>query len=163
MNEFNELYPKNKIECYKLVHAQLKSLFDGDNHLIPNLSNTSAILNQALESINWVGFYLKKNGELLLGPFQGKTACVHIPVGKGVCGTAVLKDETMLIPDVHLFPGHIACDSASRSEIVIPIHHNGNVVGVLDIDSPKISRFDEEDKEGLEKVVTILENYCDWN
>lgn len=163
MNEFNELYPKNKIECYKLVHAQLKSLFDGDNHLIPNLSNTSAILNQALEGINWVGFYLMKNGELLLGPFQGKTACVHIPVGKGVCGTAVLKDETMLIPDVHLFPGHIACDSASRSEIVIPIHHNGNVVGVLDIDSPMISRFDGEDKEGLEKVVTILENYCDWN
>lgn len=163
MNEFNELYPKNKIECYKLVHAQLKSLFDGDNHLIPNLSNTSAILNQALEGINWVGFYLMKNGELLLGPFQGKTACVHIPVGKGVCGTAVLKNETMLIPDIHLFPGHIACDSASRSEIVIPIHHNGNVVGVLDIDSPKISRFDEEDKEGLEKVVTILENYCDWN
>lgn len=163
MNEFNELYPKNKIECYKLVHAQLKSLFDGDNHLIPNLSNTSAILNQALEGINWVGFYLMKNGELLLGPFQGKTACVHIPVGKGVCGTAVLKDETMLIPDVHLFPGHIACDSASRSEIVIPIHHNGNVIGVLDIDSPMVSRFDEEDKEGLEKVVTILENYCDWN
>lgn len=163
MNEFNELYPKNKIECYKLVHAQLKSLFDGDNHLIPNLSNTSAILNQALEGINWVGFYLMKNGELLLGPFQGKTACVHIPVGKGVCGTAVFKNETMLIPDVHLFPGHIACDSASRSEIVIPIHHNGNVVGVLDIDSPMVSRFDEEDKEGLEKVVTILENYCDWN
>lgn len=163
MNEFNELYPKNKIECYKLVHAQLKSLFDGDYHLIPNLSNTSAILNQALEGINWVGFYLMKDGELLLGPFQGKSACVHIPVGKGVCGTAVQKDETMLIPDVHLFPGHIACDSASRSEIVIPIHHNGKVVGVLDIDSPMISRFDEDDKEGLEKVVSILENYCDWN
>jgi L-methionine (R)-S-oxide reductase len=163
MNEFNELYPRNKKECYKLIHAQLKALFEGDNHLIPNLSNTSAILNQALEGINWVGFYLMKDEELLLGPFQGKTACVHIPVGKGVCGTAVLKDETMLIPDVHLFPGHIACDSASRSEIVIPIHHDGKVVGVLDIDSPMVSRFDEEDKKGLEEVVNILENYCNWN
>ena len=159
----NTFYPSDKKECYKLVHAQLKAMFDGDNHVIPNLSNTSAILNQALMNINWVGFYLMKNGELLLGPFQGKVACVHIPVGKGVCGTAVLKDKTMLIPDVHLFPGHIACDSASRSEIVIPIHHNGNVIGVLDIDSPVPSRFDDIDKEGLEEVVNILEQSCNWN
>lgn len=166
MNEINNdqnLYPSNKNECYKLVHAQLRALFEGDNHIIPNLCNTSAILNVALNQINWVGFYLMKDGELLLGPFQGKTACVHIPVGKGVCGTAVLKDETMCVPDVHQFPGHIACDGASRSEIVIPIHHNGKIVGVLDIDSPIVSRFDEDDKVGLEEVVTILEQSCNWN
>ena len=158
----SSMYPINKKECYKLVASQLRSLFEGDNYLIPNLSNTSAILNQAMPTINWVGFYLIKNNALLLGPFQGKVACVHIPIGKGVCGSAVEKDKTILVEDVHEFPGHIACDSASQSEIVIPIHYNNEVVGVLDIDSPILSRFDKEDQEGLEEVVRILENLCDW-
>lgn len=163
MEELSSLYPSDKKECYNLIHAQLKSIFENESHLIPNLSNASALLNLALKEINWVGFYLMVNGELILGPFQGKTACMHISVGKGVCGTAVAKDETQLVKDVHEFPGHIACDSASRSEIVIPIHNNGQVVAVLDIDSPLFARFDEMDKEGLEEVVRILEVSCDWS
>ncbi|WMJ90685.1 GAF domain-containing protein [Anaerocolumna sp. MB42-C2] len=159
----NSIYPTDKKECYKLIHTQLKSLLEDEPYVIPNLSNTSALLNDALTDINWVGFYLLHNNELLLGPFQGKTACVHIPIGKGVCGTAVLKDELQLVKDVHEFPGHIACDSASRSEIVIPVHHNGQIIGVLDIDSPSTSRFDSVDQEGLLKVVNILEDACDWS
>lgn len=163
MQEINSLYPADKKECYKLIHAQLKSLLEDEPYVIPNLSNTSALLNGALTDINWVGFYLIHNNELLLGPFQGKTACVHIPVGKGVCGTAVQKDEIQLIPDVHAFPGHIACDGASRSEIVIPIHNKGQIVGVLDIDSPTAARFDAADQEGLLEAVKILEAACTWN
>lgn len=163
MQELNTLYPDNKKECYKLIHAQLNALLEEEPYIIPNLSNTSALLNGALKNINWVGFYLIHNGELLLGPFQGKTACVHIAIGRGVCGTAVQKNETQLVYDVHEFPGHIACDSASRSEIVIPIRKNGTIVGVLDIDSPAVGRFDDYDKEGLEKVVEILEQACNWN
>lgn len=162
MQEINAIYPSDKKECYKLIHAQLKSLLENEPYAIPNLSNASALLNGALKDINWVGFYLMHDGELLLGPFQGKTACVHIAVGRGVCGTAVQKKETQLVPDVHEFPGHIACDSASRSEIVVPIYYNEEVVGVLDIDSPIPERFDAIDKEGLEKVVAILEEACDW-
>ncbi len=162
MQEINSLYPADKQESYKLIHAQLKSLLENEPYVIPNLSNASALLNGALKDINWAGFYLIHNEELLLGPFQGKTACVHIPSGKGVCGTAVKKDETQLVADVHEFPGHIACDSASRSEIVIPIHSNGKIVGVLDIDSPSIARFDAIDQKGLEEIVHILENACDW-
>ena len=162
MEEINSLYPSDKKECYKLVHAQLKSLLGNEPFVIPNLSNTSALLNGALSDINWVGFYLMHNNELLLGPFQGKTACVHISIGKGVCGTAVLKDEIQLVQDVHEFPGHIACDSASRSEIVIPIHNKGQIVGVLDIDSPTVNRFDLTDKEGLLEVVKIVETACEW-
>jgi GAF domain-containing protein len=131
--------------------------------MLPNLSNTSALLNMALNDINWVGFYLIQENELLLGPFQGKPACIHIPIGKGVCGTAVSEGKTMLIPDVHAFPGHIACDSASRSEIVIPLRNGDCIVGVLDIDSPTPQRFDEADQEGLEKLVRILEKGCDWS
>lgn len=163
MKELNSIYPSDKKECYALLHAQLKSIFEGETSLIPNLSNASALLNTALTDINWVGFYLMVNDELILGPFQGKTACLHIAVGRGVCGTAVLKDETQLVMDVHEFPGHIACDSASRSEIVIPIHNEGKVVGVLDIDSPNLARFDNIDKEGLEEVVRIIEHSCNWN
>lgn len=164
MNESSSsIYPKDKKLCYDMVARQLRSLFDGDNYLIPNLSNASAILNEAMDDINWVGFYLMHKGELLLGPFQGKVACVHIPIGKGVCGTAVEKDQTMLVKDVHEFPGHIACDSASNSEIVIPIHYNNQVIGVLDIDSPLPSRFDETDKAGLEEIVSIIETHCDFS
>lgn len=163
MKEQNSIYPIDKKECYKLLYSQLQSLFEGENHLIPNLSNTSALLNEALKEINWVGFYLMVHGQLLLGPFQGRVACTRIPVGKGVCGTAVLNKEIQLVPDVHAFPGHIACDSASNSEIVVPIFYNGEVVAVLDIDSPLFSRFDEEDKQGLEKIVELLETSCDWS
>lgn len=163
MKELNSIYPNDKKECYELLYSQLQSLFEGENHLIPNLSNTSAILGEALKDINWVGFYLMVHNQLLLGPFQGRVACTRIPVGKGVCGTAVLNKETQLVPDVHAFPGHIACDSASNSEIVIPIFHNGEVVAVLDIDSPIFSRFDKADKQGLEIIVQLLETSCDWN
>lgn len=155
-------YPEDKKELYELVNAQLKALLDNEPDVIPGLSNASALLMTALREINWSGFYLMKRGELLLGPFQGKTACVHIAVGRGVCGTAVLKDETQLVYDVHEFPGHIACDSASRSEIVIPIHYEGRILGVLDIDSPLVGRFDEQDKEGLSAFVTTLEALLDW-
>lgn len=162
MHEINTMYPSNKNECYHLIHTQLKALLENEPHLIPNLSNTSALLNGALTDINWVGFYLLQNDELLLGPFQGKPACVHIPIGRGVCGAAVKEDSTQLVIDVHQYPGHIACDSTSRSEIVIPIHANGRIVGVLDIDSPLVGRFDALDQVGLEEVVHILEQACTW-
>lgn len=155
-------YPEVKIDLYTLIHAQLKALIEDEREVIPNLANASALLNQALQDINWVGFYLMKKDELLLGPFQGKPACIHIPVGKGVCGTAALNKRTQLVSDVHEFPGHIACDSASRSEIVVPICVEGSVVGVLDIDSPSLGRFDEEDRIGLEELVRILEMGCEW-
>lgn len=158
----NSLYPKDKADSYKLIHTQLKSLLENETHVIPNLGNASALLNLALTDIIWVGFYLVKNGELLLGPFQGKPACIHIPIGKGVCGTAVSQGKAQLVPDVHSFPGHIACDSESKSEIVIPIFVNNSVVGVLDIDSPIYNRFDEIDREGLKEVVRILASSCNW-
>ncbi len=158
----NNMYPIDKQDSYKLIHAQLKSLLENETNVIPNLANASALLNLALSEINWVGFYLIKNGELLLGPFQGKPACIHIPIGKGVCGAAVSQGKTQLIPDVHAFPGHIACDSESNSEIVIPIFVDNTVIGVLDIDSPVFDRFDEIDREGLEEVVRILVVGCEW-
>lgn len=163
MNELSKIYPDDKRDCYHLVKEQLKGLLYDETYVIPNLSNTAALLNCALKDINWVGFYLMNQGELLLGPFQGNTACIHIAVGRGVCGAALKNDMTMRIADVHEFPGHIACDSASRSEIVIPIHHNGIIVGVLDIDSPSLSRFDEVDQEELETIVRMIETGCDWS
>lgn len=150
-------YPTEKPLMYKLLKTQLQGLIDGVPHTLANLANASALLNQALTEINWVGFYLMENGQLVLGPFQGKPACVEIKVGNGVCGTAVAKDEIMLVKNVHEFPGHIACDSASNSEIVVPIHKNGEVIGVLDIDSPILSRFDEDDRFGLQEFVNTLE------
>ncbi len=163
-NTFNGLmkkakseYQTNKKEMYREICEQVKSLIDGVPHLFANLANVSALLNQAMEDINWVGFYLMEKGQLVLGPFQGKPACIEIKPGKGVCGTAVAKDEIILVKDVHNFPGHIACDSASRSEIVLPVHRRDKIVGVLDIDSPYEGRFDEEDKEGLAEIVRILE------
>lgn len=142
---------------YQALCAQLSALTEGIPYKIANLANASALLWQHLEKINWAGFYLMEDGKLVLGPFQGKTACIMIPVGKGVCGTAVAENATQLVADVHQFPGHIACDSASNSEIVIPIHVRGEIVGVLDIDSPEFGRFTEEDREGLEQFVHILE------
>ena len=150
-------YPDDKKQLYSLANIQLKGLIDQIPHKIANLANASALLAQALQDINWIGFYLLEKNLLILGPFQGKPACIEIPVGNGVCGTAVLKDEIMLVKNVHEFPGHIACDNASNSEIVLPIHANGKIVGVLDIDSPSLARFDEDDKNGLSEFVTILE------
>ena len=150
-------YPDDKKQLYSLVNIPLKGLIDQIPHKIANLANASALLAQALQDINWVGFYLLEKNLLILGPFQGKPACIEIPVGNGVCGTAVLEDDIMLVKNVHEFPGHIACDNASNSEIVLPIHANGKIVGVLDIDSPSLARFDEDDKNGLSEFVTILE------
>ena len=142
---------------YPQILQQLSALVDGIPYEVANLANASALLWQELEDINWVGFYKMTNGKLVLGPFQGKPACIEIPVGRGVCGTAVVQDAVQLVYDVHRFPGHIACDSASNSEIVLPIHVNGEIWGVLDIDSPYIGRFTQEDKAGLIQVVRILE------
>ena len=142
---------------YELLHQQLEALIHGVPHRIANLSNAAALLYNTLSGLNWAGFYLMENGVLILGPFQGKPACIEIPVGRGVCGTAVAEDRTQLVYDVHQFPGHIACDGASNSEIVIPLHDGGRIVGVLDIDSPHIGRFTEEDRAGLEAFAAILE------
>ena len=142
---------------YKLLNEQVRALVGGVPHVIANLANTSAAIWQAMEDINWAGFYLMEQGRLVLGPFQGKPACIEIAVGRGVCGTAVAEEKTQLVYDVHQFPGHIACDSASNSEIVVPIFKDGKVWGVLDIDSPTVGRFTEEDKAGLEALVKILE------
>lgn len=153
------MYSGNKEKDYELVIKQLQALSDGENDQITILSNASALLNQFLTDINWVGFYLWKNDELLLGPFQGLPACTHIGYGKGVCGTAIKERKTIRVSDVHAFPGHIACDSASNSEIVVPIFINDNIFGVLDIDSPSKDRFDETDQIYLEKFVTTLVQY----
>lgn len=142
---------------YNLLNSQLLSLVQGIPHFTANLANASALLYDSLTELNWAGFYLMENGLLVLDPFQGKTACIEIPVGKGVCGTAVAENMTKRIANVHEFPGHIACDGASNSEIVIPIHKDGAVVGVLDIDSPVFERFSEADQNGLEEFVKILE------
>ncbi|MBI5972741.1 L-methionine (R)-S-oxide reductase [Staphylococcus caledonicus] len=143
---------------YTLIEKQLASLIEDETNLIAILSNTSALLNDNLAQINWVGFYLIDNNELILGPFQGHPACVHIAIGKGVCGTAVSEDKTQLVEDVHAFPGHIACDANSKSEIVVPIHVNGEIIGVLDIDAPIKGRFNEKDAQGLQAIVSVLEN-----
>ena len=142
---------------YESLAAQLAALTDGIAYEIANLSNASALLWETLPDINWAGFYKMVDGALVLYPFQGKPACIRIPVGRGVCGTAVAEDRTQLVYDVHQFPGHIACDCASNSEIVVPIHVGGEIWGVLDIDSPSIGRFKEEDKAGLEAFVATLE------
>ena len=144
---------------YKLLTAQLTEYARAEPYWVPLLANASALLYDSLDDINWAGFYLMRNGRLVLGPFQGKPACIHIKVGKGVCGTAVAEDRTQRVPDVHDFPGHIACDSASNSEIVIPLHRDGAVIGVLDIDSPILDRFSAADQIGLEAFATIIDEY----
>ena len=148
---------------YSLAYEQLNSLLSQDQFFVPALSNASALIWETLEDINWAGFYIVRNGRLVLGPFQGKVACIHIHKGKGVCGTAWEKDETQLVPNVHEFPGHIACDSASNSEIVIPIHRNGEVVAVLDIDSPLFDRFSLQDSDGLSRLVSLIEDTVSWD
>ena len=141
---------------YIELNKKMTALLSADDSLVTNLSNASALLNEYLEDINWVGFYYRNGDKLLLGPFQGKVACVTIPMGRGVCGTAAEKAETIVVKDVHQFPGHIACDCASNSEIVIPIFDGDEVVGVLDIDSPSLNRFTDDDKNGLEPVAKAI-------
>lgn len=175
MSYTKNIWPTDKKKLYDLLAKQTHALTAEIPHLISNLANVSAILGDALTDINWVGFYLipkhfpdyfpldkiaDRADRLVVGPFQGLPACTEIPIGRGVCGTAVAQNQVQLVPDVHEFPGHIACDSASNSEIVLPIHNaNGDVVGVLDIDSPSLERFDKNDQEGLQKIVTIIENF----
>lgn len=144
-------------ERYVLLLEQAGALIDGVAYPIANYANLSALLYQTLSDINWAGFYLIENGKLVLGPFQGKPACIEIEIGKGVCGTAVARDATVVVKNVHEFPGHIACDGASMSEIVIPIHLNGKIIGVLDVDSSVEGRFSETDQLGLEAVVRLIE------
>ncbi|MFC3032108.1 GAF domain-containing protein [Pseudoalteromonas fenneropenaei] len=147
-----------KQDFYHSLILQAKGLIGDEPNMIANMANLSALLWMSLEDINWVGFYIMDgDDELVLGPFQGKPACIRIPVGKGVCGTAVAMQQTQLVEDVHLFPGHIACDAASNSEIVVPVYRNGKVVAVLDIDSPSLARFDEQDKQGLEALINAFE------
>lgn len=151
-----ESYGGNRQDQYNLLRKQLVALLEGEKNHIANLSNASALLNQFLDRINWVGFYLTEENELVLGPFQGLPACVRIPFGKGVCGTSASEKKTLRVEDVHQFPGHIACDAASQSEIVVPLLKDGKVIGVLDIDSPVKGRFDELDQENLEVFVNDL-------
>lgn len=146
---------------YELLTKQAASLIAGESDTTAVLANISALINDNLENINWVGFYLMKDNQLVLGPFQGKVACYRIPVGKGVCGTAAATGEIQRIDDVHQFPGHIACDAASESELVIPVYHQGQLLGVLDIDSPSLNRFDERDQQGLAALVDALQTHLD--
>ena len=145
---------------YSLLCAQAESLIRDVPHPVANLANLSALIWENLDELNWAGFYLAEGDTLVLGPFQGKPACIEIPWGRGVCGTAAARDETQLVPDVHAFLGHIACDGASRSEIVVPLRCAGKVIGVLDIDSPFLNRFSEADREGLEKLAAVIEAYA---
>lgn len=142
---------------YRLLCAQVRELGKEEGWYVPLMANASALLWDSMDRLNWAGFYLMRNGALVLGPFQGKVACVRIPAGKGVCGTAVAEDRTQRVANVHDFPGHIACDSASNSEIVVPIHRDGKVVAVLDLDSPAFDRFDADDQAGLEALVRVIE------
>ena len=145
-----------KPALYRELNRELSALIAGERDLIANLANSAALLYHSLPDLNWAGFYLLKEGELVVGPFQGKPACVRISLGKGVCGTAAAQRKTQVVRDVHEFPGHIACDSASNSEIVVPMIRDGELLGVLDLDSPKLARFDQEDRAGLEEFVATL-------
>jgi len=149
-------------QLYRDLARSLEALLEGESDALANLANASGLLAGALDRINWCGFYLLRGEELVLGPFQGKPACVRIPLGEGVCGTAAARRETILAPDVDSFPGHIACDPASRSEIVVPILEGGELRGVLDIDAPEKNRFDEKDRAGLERFVQSLVPLVKW-
>jgi GAF domain-containing protein len=154
--ESNRLPSASKGEFYNQLGSQLSSLLAGERDLIANAANFSSLIFHSLPDLNWAGFYFARDGELILGPFQGKPACVRIKIGQGVCGAGAAKCETVVVPNVHEFPGHIACDSASNSEIVVPLMKDSRLIGVLDLDSPSVSRFDAEDAAGLEKLVRIL-------
>jgi L-methionine (R)-S-oxide reductase len=159
MHSSTTLRSIEKTTLYHELSAELTSLLSRETDVIANLANTAALLFDALPDLNWAGFYLLKEGELVVGPFQGKPACVRIALGKGVCGTAARERRTIVVPDVHQFPGHIACDSASNSEIVVPITRDEQLLGVLDLDSPAFNRFDEQDQRGLEQLVGVLLNH----
>ena len=146
---------------YEILNKNLKNLIEGERNFIANAANCASLIFNELPDISWAGFYMKHGDELILGPFSGKTACIRITVGKGVCGTAAEKAETVIVPDVHEFPGHIACDPESNSEIVLPMIYQDRLIGVLDLDSTKKSRFDDEDKAGLEELVQTLLSGCD--
>ena len=150
------------MENGELLYAQVREMIREEPWYVAAFSNLSALLMASFDNLNWAGFYLLRGGRLVVGPFQGKPACIHIAPGRGVCGTAAAKDETTVVPDVHLFPGHIACDGASESEIVIPVHGGGEVKAVLDIDSPVKNRFSPEDREGLEALVKTIEERVSW-
>ncbi len=156
---FTKITGESMKENYDLMAASVKLLLDDERDLIANLSNISAIINAYMDEINWVGFYLMKEGELVLGPFQGLPACIRIPVGKGVCGKAAQTGETQVVEDVHQFPGHIACDSASNSEVVVPLFKGGEVFGVLDVDSPKVGRFGELEVQALSVIGEYVSEY----
>jgi GAF domain-containing protein len=151
-----------KPELYDSLRKSLEAVMEGESDSLANLANAAALLFEALPGINWAGFYVRRGDELVLGPFQGKVACVRIAWGKGVCGAAAERGETLVVPDVNAFPGHIACDAASRSEIVVPLRVGGRVVGVLDVDAPKEGRFDEEDRAGLGLFARVIERGVDW-
>ena len=148
-----------KTALYRLLQQQAQALIEQETDLIANMANLSALLFNNLPDLNWAGFYIMRDGELVLGPFQGQVACVRIPVGKGVCGTAVATGQVQLVKDVHEFPGHIACDAASNSEIVLPLRHQDDIIAVLDIDSPSLARFDGEDQAGLEQLISVFEQH----
>src|SRR5687768_11515152 len=154
--QLDQLPISSKTAMYEHLCAQLSSLFEGERDFIANAANFSSLLYHSLPDINWVGFYLLKNNELVLGPFHGQPACVRIPMGKGVCGSAAELRQTVVVENVHEFPGHIACDSASNSEIVVPLIRKGQLIGVLDLDSPSLSRFDDNDAAGLNKLANIF-------
>ena len=147
---------------YEVLRKQVSGLLTEEPYYVAAMSNISSVLKDALPDINWAGFYILRGGRLVVGPFQGKPACIHIGIGSGVCGYCVRQDQTIVVPDVHAFPGHIACDSASNSEIVIPIHCGGKVAAVLDIDSPLFDRFSEDDRTGLERIVSLMEKMLEW-
>jgi len=146
----------SKAEAYRQLNAQLAAVLTGERDGLANTANMAALLYQALPGLNWAGFYFLRDGGLVLGPFQGKVACIRIALGRGVCGTAAQRGETVVVPDVEAFPGHIACDHASRSEIVVPLVKDGKIFGVLDLDSPELARFDAEDAAGLQVAVALL-------
>ncbi|WP_105614101.1 GAF domain-containing protein [Vallitalea okinawensis] len=152
----------NKKQFYEQLILRIKGIMEGERDTIANLANVASVLYNQLEEINWAGFYLHKEDQLILGPFQGKSACIRIPLGRGVCGTAAKDKVTMLVKDVHEFPGHIACDAASRSEIVVPMVKEGVLLGILDIDSPVVQRFDERDQKYMEEIADILVKGCNW-
>ena len=156
MHTLTETAGLNKGELYAELAAQLRALVEGEDDFIANAANFSSLLFHTLPDLNWAGFYLLKGGELVLGPFQGRPACVRIPLGGGVCGTAAEARRTVVVPNVHEFPGHIACDAASNSEVVVPLIKGGELLGVLDLDSPNLGRFDEEDAKGLEELVRVF-------
>ena len=155
--ETSKINTENKEKFYKLLVQQADGLLQGEKDLIANAANLSAFLYHSLETVNWVGFYLLKDDELVLGPFQGQVACTRIPIGQGVCGTAFKQNKSLRIQDVHAFKGHIACDTASNSELVIPININNKTIAVLDIDSPILNRFDADDQKGCERIAQIFE------